>query len=326
MRGAGRSVKLATVMVVLLSMVLVAAMALGGIFLNRQQPVEVAARQLSATPSEPRPPRFLYAIYGTQNTSLQYPLDVTVNGARIYISSRDSHAVMVFDYQGRLIRELTPGAPGGMKTPYGLAIAGSRLYVADSLAGAIHLFDVDDSRYLGRLHLSDPSALAKPADLVIQDGRLYVTDLQLMKVTVWSLEGELLFSFGGEGTASGRFLYPHGIAMGDGEIYVADAGNARIQVFDGEGRYRRTLGGKESKAGGLVTVRGLVFHQGYLYAVLGLSNEVRVLDPRGKLIYAFGQGGIDDGAFSLPNGLFMDANGRLYVTETGNNRVSVFSD
>lgn len=31
-----------------------------------------------------------------------------------------------------------------------------------------------------------------------------------------------------------------------------------------------------------------------------------------------------NGQFNLPNGLYIDGNGRLYVTEVGNDRVSVF--
>ncbi len=55
------------------------------------------------------------------------------------------------------------------------------------------------------------------------------------------------------------------------------------------------------------------------------DGSVAVIDKAGKLRYAIGEGGSDDGQLSSPHAAAYSTDRRLYVADTGNNRISVYS-
>jgi hypothetical protein len=48
------------------------------------------------------------------------------------------------------------------------------------------------------------------------------------------------------------------------------------------------------------------------------------LDREGKLLFRFGQSGNQPGEFEKPRGLCTDSKDRLYVMDSGNQRIQVF--
>ncbi len=63
-------------------------------------------------------------------------------------------------------------------------------------------------------------------------GNLYAVERSTNSVVMYSPLGQVLVSWGGLGTAPGKFNEPSGVAVSqDGFIYVADTANHRIQVF-----------------------------------------------------------------------------------------------
>ena len=124
------------------------------------------------------------------------------------------------------------------------------------------------------------------------DGRVFVTDAIRGHVQIFSREGKALGRIGSEGTLMEeglRFLNPTAIA-GDtgGRLWVADTKNCRIQVVSVEGQSVATYG------------RPMV--------VVGLHEEAGVI------------------GFNFPRGLAVDsAEGLVYVSDSGNNRVKAFN-
>ncbi len=55
-----------------------------------------------------------------------------------------------------------------------------------------------------------------------------------------------------------------------------------------------------------------------------LSDKVHVFDQNGKFLFSFGKKGKKDGQFRDTYGLAVDAQNRIYVSDTGNYRVQVF--
>ena len=94
-------------------------------------------------------------------------------------------------------------------------------------------------------------------------------------------EGELLKSWGEQGTGPSQFDTPHSVVVDtEGMVYVADRQNRRIQIFDSEGNYV-----KEWAYKGLPC--GLYIHSdGTMYMVSGFAGEILQLDENGRAVGA----------------------------------------
>ncbi len=276
-------------------------------------------------------PTFLYNITGDWLSGrLGRPMAVAVVGRQIYVTDAKDARVHVFDYEGHSVLNFGKygTAPGEFRFPYGIAVDSSgRIYVADLYVGAISVFDPGGNflNYFGEKNPGE-GLLSAPAGLTIAGGNLYVTDVNRSQVLVFDLQGRKLREFGKPGKGPDDILSPNAVAVAGDHVYVSDTANNRIQVFDAQGKYLRTLTGSDDpKQTVFVNVRGLGLDgRGVLYAVSNMTNVVEVFDPSGKRLFNVGGPGAGDGQLYLPNGLFVDNQGRLYVTEPGNGRVSVW--
>jgi len=139
--------------------------------------------------------------------------------------------------------------------------------------------------------------------------------------------------WGTQGSGPGQFQDPRGIAVGpEGRVYVADGGNHRIQVFDTEGNFLRQWGGQGSAPGQFQEPWGLaVSPDGEVYVADTWNHRIQVFDSEGNFLRAWGafaqtaQAIGAEGLFWGPRGTAVDAQGDVYVTDTGNKRVQKFS-
>ena len=66
----------------------------------------------------------------------------------------------------------------------------------------------------------------------VKDGQVYVVDSRFENIQIFTRQGELLLTIGGEGTGPGKFWLPVGIfADANDNIWVGDSHNHRVQVF-----------------------------------------------------------------------------------------------
>jgi DNA-binding beta-propeller fold protein YncE len=121
---------------------------------------------------------------------------------------------------------------------------------------------------------------------------------------------------------------PWGVAVDDnGDVYVANYGYHCISVFNQHGTCIRTIGTAGSSGSGdgqfyyptSIALRGDV-----LYIAEKNNHCVQKISTSGKFISKFGSRGSGDGQLSKPRGICLDRDGRVYVSEYNNNRVSVF--
>lgn len=65
---------------------------------------------------------------------------------------------------------------------------------------------------------------------------------------------------------------------------------------------------------------------GYVYVIDKDGANVQKFDSNGKFITKWGSEGDDDGQFTKPEDIVVDSKtGNVYITDTGNSRVQVFS-
>jgi len=160
-----------------------------------------------------------------------------------------------------------------------------------------------------------------------------------------------LDQFGQDGSRSGEFRRPQGIAVdGRGRIYVADTENHRIQVFDpatfklnekfpsfvwGSRCLLRTGEGCRDPDGGGPLVPGdgqfdgptdiAIDAAGNIYVVDSGNHRIQKFDSTGKFLGKWGTRGSGDGQFEFPIGIALDSSGRFaYVTDKGNHRIQKF--
>ena len=63
--------------------------------------------------------------------------------------------------------------------------------------------------------------------------RVYVSEWGNLRISIFTLEGEFVTSFGSKGSGLGQFRYPSGLAVdSSGVVYVCDTGNNRVQLFE----------------------------------------------------------------------------------------------
>jgi DNA-binding beta-propeller fold protein YncE len=159
------------------------------------------------------------------------------------------------------------------------------------------------------------------AGTVDHAGRIYVTDVSRQAVFVFDPNaGALMVWDKAEGLAN--FIAPVGIAIGPGEqVLVADAELGIVARLDANGNPGASLG-----RGVLKRPTGLAYDpdSGHVFVADTYAHDIKVFDSGGRLVRVIGRHGEGDGEFNFPTHLAF-ARGQLYVTDTMNSRIQVFS-
>lgn len=146
-------------------------------------------------------------------------------------------------------------------------------------------------------------------------------------------------SFGAQGSGNGQFSNPKNIAVDTrGNLYVADSDNGRVQKFDATGKFLLAFGTKspENQIGAPQTFNqpwGIAADKdGNVYIADTWNHRIQKFDANGRFIKMWGENGDTRGIaqdqptkFYGPRGIALDAQGNVYVTDTGNKRVLKFS-
>lgn len=170
-------------------------------------------------------------------------------------------------------------------------------------------------------------SLIKPYGVAAFDKTVYVTDTILGRLLVFNQGKKTFKIFGNKG--AGRLNKPIDVAVDQqGQVYVTDAHQSRVIVYDKDGNYQRAMGGPKV----LTRPTGLTVNpvNGYIYVVNtgtldSQHHAVSVFDAKGQHLYDFGKRGSDKANFNFPTNICSDAEGRVYIVDTGNFRVQVFN-
>jgi uncharacterized protein (TIGR03663 family) len=150
--------------------------------------------------------------------------------------------------------------------------------------------------------------------------------------------------WGVHGLGEGMFNYPRNVALApDGSVYVADSGNHRIQKFTADGEFVTMWGhmckmyeGQEGcqeadGAGGFMEPWDVeVDADGFVYVADTWNHRVQKFDGDGNFVTTWGWHGVSEGGvgaekqFWGPRDIAIDADGLIYVSDTGNKRVQIF--
>ena len=206
--------------------------------------------------------------------------------------------------------------------PSEMAIDKTALFVSDPRNGKVHKFKLDG--HFLKSTATNKDTLKTPNGLcVAPDGALYVCDSDNHCIHVFNPDLTLRCTFGSRGTAPGCFCWPDNIAFdSNGNFYITDYSNNRIQCFTGDCLPKWSAGTPGSRPCDLnePNVMQVVGKTIFLTDLGGVS----VFDTHGQFITRFASMCAASETKSSADGIAVDPDGFVFVSDTPRNRIIVF--
>lgn len=263
---------------------------------------------------------------GTDPSQLQTPLRVAARGSLIAVVERVRGQVQVYDRVGNRTFTLQAETGGPLLAIRDVAIDEfQRIYVAESVPARISVYN-NHGELLNRF--GSPSLWTKPARIALDlpRGLLYVADLFLGSIYIFTQEGAFLLDFGERGQGPGQFTNLADLGADHrGNILTIETSPPRMQRFSPQGKWLNTIVMGDGKDTVPEPVALALEPDGTLYLADRYREAVVILDPEGKTITTIGGLGRDPGRFNgLADIAFDPEAGRLYTCETGSSRLQMF--
>lgn len=268
----------------------------------------------------------------------------------LYVAEENSFRVSIFDREGRYVRSLgaagTPSREGlFFSRPNSVSVApDGTVYVADTWNFVIQAIGEDE---MPKVQWGQPVTVgfgvpAEPTDgfwaprdvRVDARGRVYVADTGNKRVRVYTVDGGLarwLYDIGSGGSGLGQLDEPAGLAFHpvDGRLFIADTWNRRVSVFSADGLFLNSF----SVRGWYETLGNLPYlaidgARELLYVTDPDSARVLVYTTAGECVGSFGAAAGEAptrGQFRQANGVAVDAQGYVYVSDGVLNRILKFA-
>jgi DNA-binding beta-propeller fold protein YncE len=255
-------------------------------------------------------------IMGDMSNPLDKPMDVTKVGNYVYVSDTNHQQIQAFDSSGKVAFKFGKkgSGDGEFLFPYGIT--------GDNKGNGkfVKYFTYDTN---------NAGTLASPAGLRIYNNKLFVTDIKTNRVLEYSLSGEKVLELTTVSSKDDTLNAPNAVTIDDQKnIFVSDSGNQRIVEYDKDGKFIRIINGSNKNKGDskLVNPRGIGVLNGTLLMVDNMTHYVYGFDAKtGQKKFQFGGIGSDNNQFYLPNGLYVDSSGKVFITDTVNERIAQYN-
>ena len=165
-------------------------------------------------------------------------------------------------------------------------------------------------------------AVRKPISFIAFNSseEVVVTTVGGNKVAIFDRSGKKLRSFTNE-----QLMDSTGVAVDGPNIYVASTSINALLKFDNTGKLLKSIKRKGSGEGEFNRPAGLTVVGGEVIVCDHHNHRLQVFTSDLVFIRQFGSQGSGEGQFLYPWDVTHNEDGNLYVTESGNNRVQVFT-
>ena len=170
---------------------------------------------------------------------------------------------------------------------------------------------------------SNISTYSTPFDVAVtEDGHLAVAEYSYQTVSLYNVNGQMIYSFGTSGSygsADGQFNSPTAVAIRGDVMYVCELNN-RVQKFSISRRsFISKFGSSGSGDGQFSSPYGICIDpEGKVFVSDQSNQRIQVFQADGSFAYSFK-------CQQSPWGLAFDPQGRLHVAPNGSNCIQVFS-
>jgi hypothetical protein len=240
----------------------------------------------------------------------------------LFVLNRGPQPVMEFDENQKFIRAF--GEPLRRAHGFRLDDAGN-FWITDVGAHFMEKLDPQGNVLLtigtkGQAGVWDEAAgsrlLNEPNDLAFgRNGDIFLVEGHSPgkgdpRVLKFDKNGTFLKTWGGEGTAPGKFNVAHAIAVdAQGRLWIADRENQRIQIFDQDGTFIEQM-----KYAGLPCSFQIGGQN--IFMVNGFTGQLLKLDLNGKVLAVTGKPGKGLGEFGEAHFVAVSPRGEIYVADT----------
>jgi DNA-binding beta-propeller fold protein YncE len=251
--------------------------------------------------------------------NLDAPYGITFNSSgKMIVSEWGINRVSILDENRQKIESFRADQ---MKSPAGIAIDNEdHIYVSSlnmlrKFTSSGELIKEFGQRGGVKGKLESPRGLA----IHDKDKQLYVCDRYVHRIQVFDLDLNFVRSIGSRGKGKGEFDAPFDVTFDTaGNMYVAEFGNKRIQVMDTSGQFIRTFAEEED---GLPT--GLYIVKDKVYISDFSHDSLLVYTTSGEYLATLASQGQAVGELSSPY-CITSYDDKLYVCDSGNNRIHIF--
>lgn len=215
--------------------------------------------------------------------------------------------------------------PGGLlKRPYGVAVdKDGNIYVTDTDNTRILVFD-GKGKYLFKFGKRGEKRgeLFTPLGIdVDEDGNIYVCDKDLHKIVIYDSEGKVIDEV--------REMFPLVPKVAGDRLYVATYGH--VSIYDLEGNLLTKWGRRGRGTGEFDFPNGIAIDEKRKRVYVSDGNNMRLVafDLSGEMLWTVGAPpkSMSDPhrRFNLPAGLAMDEKGYLYLVDTFDCAIRIFT-
>jgi predicted membrane-bound mannosyltransferase/DNA-binding beta-propeller fold protein YncE len=286
-------------------------------------------------------------------TSMNAPRGISfAPDGTFYVADSRNHRILHISAEGSLLGSWGSASPGcpyptanpppnvpldTFCEPWGVAVGpDGTVYVTDTWNARIMRF-TSDGKLLNHWGVygspESPDAFWGPRGVAVDgQGRVYVADTGNKRIVVFDSRGGYITQFGSAGLDAGQFDEPVGVAVAaDGTVFVTDTWNQRIQAFtptvDGLNFVPTLQWDVNAWFGQSLDNKPLI--------AINTAGHVFVTDPEGfrileftssgQFVRAWGDYGVGASQIGLAGGVAVDAEGRVWVADAGNQRIMRFT-